>query len=779
VKRLHLLIFKSFVGPFILIFFIVLFVLLMQFLWRYIDDLVGKGLKFSVIAELLLYTSSSLVPMALPLAILMSSLMTFGNMGEFYELTAIKASGISLQRVMMPLIILVIFISIGAFFFANEVLPYTNLKMRTLLYDVRNQRPEIQILPGSFYSGVDGYSIRVERKNPSTSMLYNIKIYDHTQNRGNISVTIADSGKMVVTEDENELIFTLYSGYSYNELTEERDLRRRKDYPHRYDKFKEERVLIELKGFALTRTDENLFRNHYSMLDLAQLEDMEDSIKADIKERKKLMNRTLVNGNYFRKHTSIVRRPEVKPNLNTRAAYDSILPHAPGYPFATHPGTEYNPMIPSRYIPPGHDTTGTYTKNKYSTEVTVKGIAPAIAKTEKTEGNAPTSHGAISKKTENLLRHKDSLNRIAIRKREEEIRLQESAAAHREHRYEEEIITGPGKGIKETNPDTNLYVNLFQKLTLKEKESVLNNATSYARSARTYVVSSGQTVDAKVKNLRRFEIEWQRKFTIAFACFIFLFIGAPLGAIIRKGGLGLPLVISTLFFIFYYIVSLTGEKVVRESILPAYQGMWISSFVLLLTGVFLTYKATTDAAMLHFETYTALIKKYLGIRTKNIVESLRKGEHRPVTRAIKYDNLLASLSSFRDTISDTIDYVEARMTFEGFLLSLIGLRDSSNILLFERLYKNILLSIINSELSNEKSVQSKLAEFPNFNYQQYLDLRWRLYLRLTLLLVPPITLIILIRHYIQLSSLKSKLNHIDLLIDDLILQFRKNEALNR
>jgi lipopolysaccharide export system permease protein len=722
VKRLHLLVFKSFIGPFILIFFIVLFILLMQFLWRYIDDLVGKGLKFSVIAELLLYTSSSLVPMALPLAMLMASLMTFGNMGEFCELTAIKASGISLQRIMMPLILLAIFISIGAFFFANKVLPYTNLKMRTLLYDVRNQRPEIQILPGSFYDGIDGYSMRIERKDPATNMLYDIKIYDHTQNRGNASVIIADSGKMIVTEDERDLIFTLYSGYSYNEQIEERDSRKKKNYPHRYDRFDEQRIIIELKGFSLTRTDESLFRNHYTMLDLAQLEAMEDSINKDIDEKQRVLNQTLVYGNYFRKHMSPVRQPDVSSPGKMNALHDSIVPLAQGVRNYSGSKSDYFQRPDQRTF--RRDTAHTFSERK-----------------------KPEKNNAYKPRPPRKIQPEESTMPIATL-----------------------------KVLKNTNLDSGLYLNLFDQLTLKEKENILNSALSYSRSARTYVVSSGQTIDSKIKNLRRFEIEWQRKFTIAFACFIFLFIGAPLGAIIRKGGLGLPLVISTLFFIFYYIISLMGEKVVRENILPDYQGMWISSFILIVAGIFLTYKATTDAAMLNFETYSNLLRKYLGIKSKNIVNIIREEKRTSPSRTVKYDHLLASLSSFRDSIEEAYSDVYTRLKFEGFLVSLAGFRESSNILLFERLYKNIICILIDSELTKEKPIQNILSEFPNFNYQNYHDLKWRLYLRLVLLLIPPFTIIVLIRHYIQLLSLKSKLRNIDQLTEDLILQLKKNEA---
>lgn len=688
-KRLHVLVIKSFVGPFILIFFIVLFILLMQFLWRYIDDLIGKGLEFKIIAELLLYTSASLVPMALPLSILMSSLMTFGNMGEFYELTAIKSSGISLQRIMMPLIILVIFISIGAFFFANEVLPFTNLKMRSLLYDVRNQRPEIQILPGSFYNGIDGYSLRIDRKDPSTNMLYNIKIYDHTQNRGNTSIIIADSGKMIVTEDERNLIFTLYNGYSYNELEDEKNYRRRKTYPHRFDRFEEEQIIIELVGFSLTRTDENLFRNHYSMLDLKQLGIMQDSINNEIQDKETMLHNTLIQNNYFRKRTPYYRHQEI-----ARVKPDSLV-------------------------------------TKISEVRSLK----------------------------TMKHRKDSTPPEMIEHTTDIVHLQKART---------NIF----------NKDPEIYKNLFDKLTLKEKENILGSALSYARSARTYVVSTANTIDAKTRNLRKFEIEWQRKFTIAFACFVFLFIGAPLGAIIRKGGLGLPLVLSTLFFIFYYIISLMGEKIVRESIMTDYQGMWIASMLFLMTGIFLTYKATTDAAMLNFETYSNFVRKYLDIKRVNIIEAIHKENRVKQTRKVKYDKLIASLSSFQESIAEALDDIAPRLRFSGFLVSLAGFRESSNILLFERLYKNIMFSVIESELMEDRSIRNKVAEFPNFEYKNYLDLKWRLYLRLTLLLIPPFTLIIFVRHYIQLLTLKSKLQNITQLVDDLILLLRKNEAIN-
>jgi lipopolysaccharide export system permease protein len=477
-KRLHLLILKSFFGPFLLTFFIVIFVLVMQFLFKYINDLIGKGLEFKIVAEFMLYLSTSMVPLALPLALLMAALMTFGNLGEFNELTALKSSGVSLQRIMAPLLIITILLSIGAFFFSNYVLPVANLKMRSLLYDIQRQRPEFQIIEGVFYNGIEGYSIRIGDKNHKTGMLYDLRIYDHTQKHGNNNITYSDSGTMKLTEDERYLVITLYNGQSYDELAPEEQNRRNFTYPLRRDKFQEQIMTIEMKGFELNRTDESLFRGNYNMMSLAQLRHVEDSILTDVDEISKGLINTLNKSTYrnFQRATSN------KPNPN--------------------PGDTLEPSI--------------------------------------------------------LVLNGDSL---------------------------------------------------FSTMKNSHKLRITNQAITQARSSLNYVTTSSVNSDSKIRRLRRYQIEIQRKFTLSFACFIFFFIGAPLGAIIRKGGLGMPTVISVLFFLAYYVISLSGEKFVRESMVSPFQGMWISAVVLLPIGIFLTYKAATDAAIMNMETYSNFFRK--------------------------------------------------------------------------------------------------------------------------------------------------------------------------
>ena len=478
-KKLHSLVLRSFLGPLVLTFFLVIFILVMQFLFRYINDLIGKGLEFPVLSEFLLYTSASMVPMALPLAILMAALMTFGNMGENYELTALKSSGISLQRTMRPLIILTMLISIGAFFFSNHILPIANLKMRSLLFDIKRQKPEFQITEGVFYNGIDGYSIRIGKKSFKTNMLYDIQVYDHTSRKGNTSVTYADSGTMQLSEEETHLVITLYEGQAYSEMQTEKKNRREFTYPHRKEQFKKQTILIEMSGFGLDRTDESLFRSNFQMLSLSQLYQYEDSLETEIDKLHQGLERNLLEETYYR-----YRGPR---------------------------------------------------------------------------------------------KEKDTLDLM-----------------------------------KEEGPDVLSFDidSLYLGLTDKIKKQVISQSLNDARASMNYISSTYLNSDGKISRLRRYQIEIQRKFTLSFACIIFFFIGAPLGAIIRKGGLGMPTVISILFFLFYYIISLSGEKIARESMVTPFQGMWVSAVILLPMGIFLTYKASTDSAIMNMETYSLFFRKY-------------------------------------------------------------------------------------------------------------------------------------------------------------------------
>jgi lipopolysaccharide export system permease protein len=474
-KKIDWFILKSYLGPLVMTFFISLFILLMQFVWKYIDDLVGKGLGWFIITKLMFLATTTFVPLALPLAILLSSLMMFGNLGEHYELVAMKSAGISLNRIMRSLIIVSILISGLAFYFANVVLPVANLKFLSLLYDVRGKKLSFNIKEGVFYNGIEGFVIRVEKKDKDGSTIRDVMIYDHTKHRGNTSVTLAEWGKMELTPDNRFLIFRLYNGINYEERYDART--GGQNHPFQYTRFKEEYQSFDLAAFQLTRTDEKLFKSNYDMLNINQLSHSIDSINKAINQDLVRYNKAFKN-NYF-----YFTRFDTSSTRMTKA--DSAMP-------------KIKPVLLANFN------------------------------------------------------------------------------------------SGEQKVIMESAKNAASFV----------KESLkTNKENNYGRK----------------KVLHKHEIVYHKKFTFSIACFLLFFIGAPLGAIIRKGGLGLPAVISTVFFILFWILSFTGEKYSVEGVLPASQGMWIAPAVLLPIGVFLTYKATVDASLFDIDAWTRVFTKLLRI----------------------------------------------------------------------------------------------------------------------------------------------------------------------
>ncbi|MDY0100200.1 MAG: LptF/LptG family permease [Bacteroidales bacterium] len=476
-KKLDSFVLKSFIGPLILTFFIVLIILILQFLWMYVDELAGKGLEIKILAELLFQFSLSFVPTALPLAILLASLMTFGNMGEFSELTALKSSGIPLNRIMRPLVLLIAVLSIVSFFFSNNVLPYSNRQARTLLYDIRRKRPDINLQAGTFNNDIEGFSIKITSKDPVTNRLNRLYIYDHRENRGNSAVTYADSGYMRVTSDETAMIMVLYSGYSYTDMGERSSNPADKKYPFRKDYFKEQTLVIPLSGFDLQRSEIDLFKSHSAMLNISQLTFYIDSLNKRYTEKV---------DNYF---------------------------------------TEYK-------------TTALYS------------------------GRA------------SLIRLSGEEDTLELRSQSDE-------------------------------PISELY----NSLPLAEKRNVLLRAIQGIKEGTSFLASKNESLHIEIRNIKNYEVNWNKKFTLSFACIVFFFIGAPLGAIIRKGGLGTPAVISILFFVIWYVISLSGEKLAKENLVSTFAGMWAASYILLPAGLFLTYKASNDSVIMNIDTYLLFFKK--------------------------------------------------------------------------------------------------------------------------------------------------------------------------
>lgn len=479
IKRLYTFILKSFLPLFAMTFFIVLFIVLMQFLWKYIDDMVGKGLPIDVIGELFFYAAVSMVPMALPLAILLASLMTFGNLGEKFELTAMKAAGISLVQVMSPLIVLISGISVGAFFFQNDVLPHAQVKMWTLLYSMKQKSPEVEIPEGVFYDQIPGYNLFVEKKNPDTGVLKGVMIYDVSGGGDNTSIVLADSARIAFTKDNRYLYLRLFRGEQFENLRDQSSLDQ--NVPFRREKFADKEVLIPFDA-NFNRLDDQTMRKQYVGKNITELRQTIDSINVRV---------------------------------------DSI-------------GDQYSKSLLT---------------------------SPIVGVNRQW---SPKKHAVVPFKQVKMPAQKPDLDSMLLKLPEAELRQVFSMAHH-------------------------------------QVESVKGN----------YEFKSESMKDDK-KSLRRHEIELLKKFTLSVACLIMFFIGAPLGAIIRKGGLGTPLVVSVLLFLVYYIIDNTGYKMARDGRWPIWLGMWISTFILAPLGIYVTYKAMNDSAVFDKDAWLIKLRRLLG-----------------------------------------------------------------------------------------------------------------------------------------------------------------------
>ena len=477
-KKLYRYIVRSFLGTFLFTFFIVLFILDMQFLWLYVDDLVGKGLELKILAELFFHMSITFIPMALPLALLLASLMCFGNFGEHYELVAMKASGISMWKVMRPLVIFSVLLSGFAFFVSNSLIPVANLKGTTLLFDVRRQKLAFNIKEGVFYRDIDNYVIYVERKGADGRSIYGVKIYDHTDRMGNTKIMSADSGMMTLSPNQRNIIFTLYDGYNYTDVTSTDDYKQKR--PFERMSFKQEQLKFSLKDFDMTRSSEDMYKSSQQMMNIRQLNTALDSLE---------------------------RRYENKQDAFTQG---------------------------------------------------------------------------FSRRWSNYASINDE-------------RL--SAAEH------------PQTCDTVTDTIMTLQWPLLTQYDDSIGKAIASMAVATARNAKENAAFNKIDLRTQNENIMKHKKERHKKFTLSIACLIFFFIGAPLGSIIRKGGLGMPVVVSVLFFVVYHVISTIGERMAVFGGLNMFLGVWISSLVLLPIGLFLTFKATTDAALFDADSWKKFFQR--------------------------------------------------------------------------------------------------------------------------------------------------------------------------
>ncbi len=439
---------KSFLGPFAITFPVALFVLDMQILWVYADDFIGKGLDTWIILQLMWYASARIVNQALPLAILVASIMAMGNLSEKNELTALRSAGIPLMRILKPLVILMMFISCGALWFSSSAWPSANLKFRALLYSVTKQRPALNIKPGIFYTGIEGFSIRVENKEIDGT-LNNILIYDHRDPERQASLVIkAESGKMYHDENRDELVIELNNGHSYEDQKEKKLKRKERLHPHVMSSFEHQILRINLRSLKFDLADENLFRKSYEMMSLPNLKKAIDSLQLQ---------------------SDNIRKELVEYGIN------SITPFK---------------------------------------------------------------------------------NKLFINKK-----------------------------------DSGSFQEWFSTLSKQDRNTIIASSKQITRNQARSIENYIDKIQGKILRRDRHTIEWHRKFILAISCLVLFFVGAPLGALIKKGGIGLPIVFAISIFLFYYIVSMVGEEMVKTGTLLPSLGMWFSTIILIPIASFLTYLA--------------------------------------------------------------------------------------------------------------------------------------------------------------------------------------------
>ena len=468
-KKLDQFILKSFIGPFVAILLVVVFILMMQFLWLYIDELVGKGLSLKVILEFLGWGCITMLPLSLPLATLLSSMMTLGTLGENNELLAIKAAGISLQRMFIPLGAACLVISIGAFFVSNDLIPVAYNKIYQLRADIGKTKEEIKIPTQTFYDGIEGYILRVNERNDETGIMHGVMVYNHTKNKGNTSITLADSAMMEMSKDKTYLSFVMYDGSNY----EETNTKKFRDTTLQLQKidFHKQKLIIPLENYSFQKSDTSRFKDQVKSMNLEQLHESQDSIGALNEEGK-------------------------AKNLNSLRVSRSL---------------RYNSQL---------DTSKKVVRN-------TPFVREDIGTWKSTE-----------KEIESMRKAKNSAEELQM------------------------------------------------------------SLDSYSRERYHHT-----------RTLRLIDIEIYKKFALSIACFIFFFIGAPLGAIIRKAGLGASAIISVLFFVAYWVIDISGTKLARDGAIGAFSGVFFSSYVLFPTGLFLTWKAINDATLFNMDSMKNSFKK--------------------------------------------------------------------------------------------------------------------------------------------------------------------------
>ncbi len=602
-KKIDKLIIKAFIGPFILTFAVIVFILLTVQMMNYVDQIFGKDLSYVDLGVLVMHFAIFQTPIAFPLAVMLASLMTFGNLGEHFELTAIKSAGISLIRAMMPIFIMVVFVTILAFFSNNFLVPNSALKAYSLLYDIRQKKPALDIEPGLFYGGIDKYKIKVDSKLPDGNTLLGIIIYNHTDRNGNRDITIADSGKMYTILNDQYLKFELYNGSHYTEGKGKVSRARIQDYqqigPFTRTYFEQSEIVFDLSSFGMSRTDEGLFASNRLMRNFNELNRDLDSLSDDI-------------------------------YLTKAQVYD--VPRR----FFTYSSIKKNVVIPDEVVAVQEKEDSIKQvrldeQNRLAEEAMLENIKNIKEKNKndstslKRIDNEKSSSKVVKNKKARVSIPKKTKNKNKLKKKSVKPikQLNKTKKAPSKEKFEKEEIPEKleiksasrlDKVSKSENsiPDSIIIQAIEKKYKDKnQRRRTLKAALATVRQAKSKLSVQNSRIEQLNKSYFEFDIQWHKMLATAAACLSMFLIGAPLGAIIKRGGLGFPVLVSILFFIIYYVISIGGEKYAKSGILPVIQGVWMANIILFPIGIFFLRQAKNDARLFEVDYYLVSISNLI------------------------------------------------------------------------------------------------------------------------------------------------------------------------
>ncbi|MGC1240788.1 MAG: LptF/LptG family permease [Chryseosolibacter sp.] len=547
-KKIDKLILTSFIGPFIMTFMVVVFILLTQHMLKYFDDIIGKDLGWEVLSQLLFYFAIFMTPVAMPLAVLLSALITFGNLGEHFELTAIKGAGISLLRTIRPIFFFVVILTGIAFYINNNLVPRAALEAYSLLYDIKQKKPALDLREGAFYNGLPDISIKVNKKFPDGITMKDIIVYDHRKNDGNRDVTVADSGRMSTILNERYLKFELFNGYNYSEgAASEREMTGQKNSKSENltrSKFYKTQVVFDLSSFQLSRTDKKWFETNRIMRNLKELDVDIDSINKEVLQQE--LNHFLYKPTYFSYfNKDSVTMPEYLWKFKQRRDSANRYKYMPKEAFQEEQAARQ--------------------------EAASKAARPAVNPVVRAERSSGTS-------------------RIKTRK------LQRPGAT----------ITDPvaPDSLTASAPEDSLYsAKMDSVFKMAPSQGVVQAATNMARQVKSQVLNSNAAIENYQREKVVFEIQWHKIIANSFMCIAMFLIGAPLGAIIKRGGLGVPFLISIIFFIVYYILNMQGEKMAKQGLISPMVGIWAADVILLIIGFAFLRQARADARLFDADAY--------------------------------------------------------------------------------------------------------------------------------------------------------------------------------